>query len=78
MRRVGYVGFGDLGQQIQAFVHEAWGDALDEVFFDDILREQRAPNSFAFSSYSDDEFDDCDFVRGWQGPRFFLARAAGA
>lgn len=61
MRKIGYVGFGDVGRQIQAFVPVAWSDEIHELFFDDELWEKRASNSFAFSSYSDDEFGDCEF-----------------
>lgn len=62
MLQIGYVGFGDLGRQIQAFVHEAWGDSHHEVFFDDKLAEEGAPNSFAFSAYSWEEFEGYEFL----------------
>lgn len=58
--KAAYVGFGVLGKQIQRFINE-FEKPEKSVFFDDLLFEQQAENSFPFKNYSNDEFKDYSF-----------------
>ena len=58
--KAAYIGFGVLGKQIQSFINE-FEKPEQSVFFDDLLHEQKAPNSFPFQHYMNAEFSDFAF-----------------
>jgi len=63
VKRIGIIGFGALGRQILGLIAPVRG-AEQVVFFDDVLHGQRGENSFAFDSFLDSCFADCDFYVG--------------
>jgi|SRR5688572_1012420 len=61
IRKIAYIGFGDLGSQLSLFLKQAFPDEIHEVYFDDNLFSTQQQNSFPFSKYTDRQFDSYDF-----------------
>ena len=65
MRTVAYIGFGELGKQLQAFLHESSSESFSEIFFDDALfAADSSPECFPFSSFLDEKYSHCEFYVG--------------
>lgn len=63
-KKIGIIGYGVIGRQIEEFILE---QAIEEVvffYFDDILQSQGKVNSFPFSTFKNPEFSDLDFYIG--------------
>lgn len=55
-----FVGYGELGRQMDLFLREHAGDA-PALYFDDLLTAEGAGDARPFASYLDDEYRDCEF-----------------
>ena len=60
-RKIAYIGFGDLGDQLSLFLKQTFHGEISEVYFDDNLFSTQQPNSFPFSKYTDQQFNSYDF-----------------
>jgi sugar O-acyltransferase (sialic acid O-acetyltransferase NeuD family) len=59
--KVAFIGFGELGKQIYAFIKEK-NVSAECIYFDDILFSQKILNSFPFNQYGDNKFSDYNFI----------------
>ena len=65
MKRIGIIGYGALGKQIENFLIEAFGNLLLEAcYFDDHYHQQGGKNAYPFEAYQDSRFQDLDFYIG--------------
>ncbi len=64
MKKIAYVGFGEIGKQISLFIREKYGEGVKEIFFDDTLFQNGAKNSFALNEYKNPEYENFDFYIG--------------
>lgn len=64
-RKIGIIGYGVIGQQIECFLKEIVGEQkIDFFYFDDILYEKGAYNCFRFSDFDSNEFRELEFYIG--------------
>jgi sugar O-acyltransferase (sialic acid O-acetyltransferase NeuD family) len=61
IRKIAYIGFGDLGRQVSLFLKQVFPGEINEIYFDDNLFSTQQQNSFPFSKYTDQQFDSYDF-----------------
>jgi sugar O-acyltransferase (sialic acid O-acetyltransferase NeuD family) len=59
--KLAFIGFGELGKQIHAFIKEKNASA-ECIYFDDILYSQKIVDSFPFNLYTDNKFADYNFI----------------
>jgi sugar O-acyltransferase (sialic acid O-acetyltransferase NeuD family) len=59
--KIAFIGYGELGRQIHAFIQQS-GSITEVIFFDDVLYAQKPDNAFPFASYSDEDYKDCLFI----------------
>lgn len=60
MTRIGFIGYGELGRQIDALVSPA-GARCEKLFFDDNCVAEGLPGAFPFARHADEEFADARF-----------------
>ena len=60
MTRLAFIGYGELGRQIDALVSPA-GTRCEKVFFDDNCAAEGLPGALPFARHADDEFADARF-----------------
>jgi sugar O-acyltransferase (sialic acid O-acetyltransferase NeuD family) len=63
MRKIGIVGYGELGKQIHGLL-AATGPVDHVALFDDLLYRQNAANVFPFEAFLEDRFADLEFYVG--------------
>ena len=60
MTRIGFIGYGELGRQIDALVSPA-GARCEKLFFDDNCVAEGLPGALPFGSHADEQFADVKF-----------------
>ena len=60
--RLGLIGYGALGQQLEQLEREGFSRFQDIIYFDDIAHKNNIKNSYTFSSFFDNRFADCVFL----------------
>lgn len=60
MTRIGFIGYGELGRQIDALVSPA-GARCEKLFFDDNCVAEELPGAVTFDRHADEEFADVRF-----------------
>ena len=60
VQKTAYIGFGELGHQISAFV-AASGVRQEKFFFDDTCHAEALPNAFPFEKFASDRFAELQF-----------------
>jgi sugar O-acyltransferase (sialic acid O-acetyltransferase NeuD family) len=63
MKKIGLIGYGELGQQFQHLIQQSDNNA-HFYYFDDVAFKNGVKNVFPFKSYSDDQFSDLEFLVG--------------
>ena len=58
--RHGFIGYGELGRQIEGLVR-AQRPAMQACYFDDPSQEQGIPGAYPFSSYREEQFAEAAF-----------------
>ena len=65
LKRIGIIGYGALGLQMEHFIWEqAAGQDIIFFYFDDKLLAEKKKNAYPFNSFINDEFIDLDFYIG--------------
>lgn len=60
-RKIAYIGFGALGNQIAQLIYQSAKDQLQEVYFDDTLHNGGHPHAVPFDSYKEEQYKDYEF-----------------
>jgi len=60
-RKIGLIGYGELGRQIELLLFAKFGPGLMISHFDDVKFKQKETNSYSFESYKDEKFKDIEF-----------------
>lgn len=63
MKKIGLIGYGELGLQIEHMLNDSGAD-LDFVYFDDNAVTKGIGNSHPFNSFLDSEFQSLEFLIG--------------
>lgn len=63
IRKIGFIGFGVLGQQIHGYFERHSEEKIDYLFFDDYYKES-PDNTYPFQSYQENQFKDVEFIVG--------------
>ncbi len=64
-RKIGIIGYGVIGQQIEHFVLEqAINDKVEFFYYDDIFHAKGKKNSYPFAAFDNNKFADFDFYIG--------------
>lgn len=65
MKKIGIIGYGALGRQIEKFLCESQNQsALQFFYFDDLFHEAGNANAFPFAAFRDSKFADLSFYIG--------------
>lgn len=59
--KIAFIGYGELGRQIHAFVQQT-NAVAEAIFFDDTLCQQKQVNAFPFKTYEDDLYKEYSFI----------------
>jgi sugar O-acyltransferase (sialic acid O-acetyltransferase NeuD family) len=73
--RVGIIGYGVFGRQLEQMIAVQRGDDVEWVYFDDVLAAQGAPGAVRFADHDDERYADCDLYVGL-GYRHLAAKEA--
>jgi len=63
-RKVGIIGYGEGGKQIEYLIKEDQQEEIEFFYFDDVLQGLGTKNAFSFASFDDNEFNDLEFYIG--------------
>lgn len=61
--QIAFIGYGELGRQIHAFIQQSYSPE-ETIFFDDLLYEQKLANSFPFDLYEHELYKNHLFIIG--------------
>lgn len=65
MRKIGIIGYGAFGKQIETFLQEEQqSSGLQVSYFDDAFHETGAENAYPFNAYLDNQFKELSFYIG--------------
>lgn len=59
--QIAFIGYGDLGIQVGAFLKQQYA-SFDAVYFDDVLFASKKTNAYPFNDFENPMFKDCGFV----------------
>lgn len=60
MKRIGLIGYGELGRQIEHLIGTT--SDISFIYFDDVAKINGVENSYPFNSFIEDEFKDFEFL----------------
>jgi sugar O-acyltransferase (sialic acid O-acetyltransferase NeuD family) len=60
-RKIAYIGFGALGQQIALLLRQSTTGQMEEVIFDDHAAGEKTPGAYPFGEYMNSKFEDYEF-----------------
>ncbi|MGZ8559881.1 MAG: acetyltransferase [Chitinophagaceae bacterium] len=70
--QIAFIGYGELGRQIHAFIRQLYSPA-ETIFFDDVLHAQKQADSLPFDSYEQELYKNHLFIIGL-GYKHLLAK----
>ncbi len=63
MKKIGLIGYGELGRQFEHLISGLYYD-VSFIYFDDYLEKSEVKNYYPFNNFLDEEFKDIDFLVG--------------
>jgi sugar O-acyltransferase (sialic acid O-acetyltransferase NeuD family) len=59
--QIAFIGYGELGRQVHSLIQQT-GSAVEAIFFDDGLYQQKEVNAFPFHAYEEEQYKNYSFI----------------